>query len=481
MSISGFSQVNNGNNIDILDQQSTSGRYRPENVSKGITQSNKSEVIINNVPSYIWRHGCGPTALGMIIGFYDNNDYPDFIVGEASIQNDNVNNAIANTEHYDDYSLPIDEYPNLLQDNSELGGAHTSNCIADYMQTSWSSEENYYGWSWNNMISTAFISFVQQQYPSLNPTTSLDYFSYSSWESYKAQINNNRPVILLVDTDGNGSTDHFVTGIGYNETNSTYGIYDTWDNDIHWFQWQQMSNGSAWGIHSFTMFELGAVPSLADLEPYIPDNDDYTWDDKLIIKNTTVENGYQDMHDDVIVYGDDVYISLSYWNNSDATISNSFRIQVLIDEIEQFNIYQTEEMQAYNYWMQWNWQAITDLSIGEHTIKMIIDADNAISESDETNNEYSKTFTVHQNSNTHKFENENISIYPNPASDMIQISSSVSLDNSTIEIYTITGKLVNNFSANANIEINISNLSNGIYIIKINSETVNFVQEFVKE
>ncbi len=73
------------------------------------------------------------------------------------------------------------------------------------------------------------------------------------------------------------------------------------------------------------------------------------------------------------------------------------------------------------------------------------------------------------------------SIFPNPASDKIQITSSVSLDNSTVEIYSITGKLVSKTSLNDKNEINISNLSNGIYLIKINSETVNFVERIIKE
>jgi len=83
--------------------------------------------------------------------------------------------------------------------------------------------------------------------------------------------------------------------------------------------------------------------------------------------------------------------------------------------------------------------------------------------------------------NITEINNNKIIVYPNPASDKIQFSSSVLLDNSIIEIYTISGKLVNNISANNNNEIDISNLSKGIYIIKISSETVNFVEKFIKE
>ncbi len=239
-------------------QQSTTGKYRPVNVSKGIVskRATKSQTLINNVPSYLWQHGCGPTALGMIVGYYDMLGFPDLIEGDASSQNDTVNNAIANTDHYNDYSLPIDSYPDLFPDKSQLGGAHISNCIADYMQTSWSSENNRYGYSWNTMVGNAFIDFVNQQNSDYHTETSLEYFSESSWSIYLNEINNDRPVVLLVDVSGDGSTDHFVTGIGYDVSDTTFAVYDTWDNDIHWYQWRIISTSYSWGIACFNILKI---------------------------------------------------------------------------------------------------------------------------------------------------------------------------------------------------------------------------------
>ena len=238
-------------------QQSTTGKYRPENISKGITgEITRSQVIIDNVPSYLWQHGCGPTALGMVIGYYDFIGFSDIIPGDASGQNVNVNNAIANSDHYDDYSVPIDYYPDLFQDKSELGGAHTSDCIADFMETSWSSEENRYGWSWSNMVDNAFEDFIQMQNSSYYLNTSYNWFSGTSWDDYKNEINNNRPVVLLVDCNGDGNTDHFVTGIAYDDINLMYAIYDTWDNNIHWYLWREMSSDYSWGVYGFNILEI---------------------------------------------------------------------------------------------------------------------------------------------------------------------------------------------------------------------------------
>ncbi len=239
-------------------QQSTTGKHRPQNVSKGIVakETTKSQILIANVPSYLWQHGCGPTALGMVVGYYDGLGFSDLIDGDAANQNNNVNDVIANNTHYNDYALPIDTYPELYQDKSELGNAHESNCVADFMQTSWSSEENRYGWSWSNMIGQAFINYINQQNNSYITETSYEIFSANSWDVYMNEINNNRPVVLLVDTNGDGMTDHFVTGIGYDANNLTYAIYDTWDQDVHWYQWREMSEDYDWGIFGFSILKI---------------------------------------------------------------------------------------------------------------------------------------------------------------------------------------------------------------------------------
>ena len=250
-----FSNISNA-------QQSTTGPVRPSDVSKGIVMDRVElqktpAVIIQNVPSYLNQHGCGPTAVGMVIGFYDSHDFIDLIEGETDTQTENVNDAIANTQHYNDFSLPIDASPNLLQDRSELGGAHESNCIADFMKTSWSSKGNYYRWSWYDDIAPAFNNYINLRNDEYIVTTSNILLpSSDAWDSYKEEIDNNRPVVLLVDTDGNDTTDHFVTGIGYDDSESLYGIYDTWDQNIHWYSWRGMAKSNTWGIYGITTFNL---------------------------------------------------------------------------------------------------------------------------------------------------------------------------------------------------------------------------------
>jgi hypothetical protein len=234
----------------------------PANTDRGrITQKTAlgatGDVLISGVPSYLWQHGCGPTALGMVIGYYDAIGFSDLVAGNASTQTTEVNDAMANASHYADYSLPKDYYPTLLADKSQTGGAHASNCLADFMKTSWSIEGNYYGWSWSNYIAIAFNSYVTSKNSIYQHQANQEYYSDEiAWNTFINEIDNNRPVVLLVDSDGDGGTDHFVTGIGYNSSSKTYAVYDTWDHNVHWYTWHAMASGNTWGIWGFTSLTL---------------------------------------------------------------------------------------------------------------------------------------------------------------------------------------------------------------------------------
>jgi len=236
-------------------QQSRGYNTRPLDVPIGNIKKNNT-ILISDIPTYIWHRGCGPTALGMIIGYYDLHGFDDLFQDSSSIQTNDINMLIASDEHYSDYSLALDYYPNLLQDISETGIPHQDNSIADFMQTSKSSCGNYWGWSWSSDIGTAFEDYVHFRNPSYITNTEYKYFSNNSWNEYKIEIDNNRPVMILVDTDGDNLTDHFVVGIGYNDVSQEFVCYDTWDNNMHGYAWNGMANGINYGIHGFTKFSI---------------------------------------------------------------------------------------------------------------------------------------------------------------------------------------------------------------------------------
>lgn len=72
----------------------------------------------------------------------------------------------------------------------------------------------------------------------------------------------------------------------------------------------------------------------------------------------------------------------------------------------------------------------------------------------------------------------NISIYPNPAKNLINI---VSKDVNSIEIYTLSGSLLEKLIPTDG-KVNVEHLKNGKYIIKLNHQDTNFkIEKFIKE
>ena len=61
-------------------------------------------------------------------------------------------------------------------------------------------------------------------------------------------------------------------------------------------------------------------------------------------------------------------------------------------------------------------------------------------------------------------------IYPNPANEFINIESFS--DNDIVQIYDFTGKLI--LSSKVKSQIDISALSSGMYVVKLNSNLANY-------
>ena len=66
-------------------------------------------------------------------------------------------------------------------------------------------------------------------------------------------------------------------------------------------------------------------------------------------------------------------------------------------------------------------------------------------------------------------EGSAVSIYPNPANNVINVNATATIDN--VEIYTIAGQKVGNYTANnTNTTISTANLTSGLYLMKIHTE-----------
>ena len=187
------------------------------------------ETIVIGAPAYSWRDGCGPTSVGMIVGYYDGHGFPDLVTGDASSQSANpeVSQMIAShgsasdPRHYEDYSLPEETDGSILADKSvpPAGDEHADDSVADFMHTSRSAEGLAYGWSYTNMAGPAFVDYVQSRLTGVTASyRNLYYGSSLTFATLQQEIDAGRPLVLSVDSSGDGVTDHAIVGIGYRET-----------------------------------------------------------------------------------------------------------------------------------------------------------------------------------------------------------------------------------------------------------------------
>jgi hypothetical protein len=224
--------------------------------------------VIPGVPAYLWWRGSGPTAVAMVLAYYDTHGFPNLLPGNGAVQSDAINLAIASTGHYADYSLPLDYPPNLLKDKSEppAGDEHASDSLADFLKTSWSVNESYYGWTWSIDVQPGFESYVKLV-SSYDALANCHYFRNLMFPALRNEVESRRPFVLLVDSDGDGEADHFVTAVGVVTESGTdyFGCYNTWDKAVHWYPYRPLAAGTAWGVHSAYFFNVayGLFPPLS--------------------------------------------------------------------------------------------------------------------------------------------------------------------------------------------------------------------------
>jgi hypothetical protein len=217
-------------------------------------------VSLSSVPAYNWYHGCTPTAVGSVMGYWDVHGYPNLFDAsgwDAVSLTSNVQDQISSPAHNakydptpDNASLPVPaktsiaDYLGTSKDPLGYGSTYVSNIIGG--MTSYASNRGY--------ASTA------TQYTYLLGVFGL------TWSKVTSEINAGRPMVFNVDSDGNGSNDHSVPVIGYDDRGSGgkwYGFYTTWSEDetIQWAQFRGTSSSYAWGVSSGESFRITSTAS----------------------------------------------------------------------------------------------------------------------------------------------------------------------------------------------------------------------------
>lgn len=241
---------------------------------------------------------------------------------------------------------------------------------------------------------------------------------------------------------------------------------------------------------AFECSQNATLPYTQDFEGAFPPNcwtivsfNEITWEASTNIDNgsttafctysTTLQDekliteGFDFTGNTNIVMTFDFVASYTYVTNPDVNEQYDLRIYTSIDGGETFSttpIFSLRDNQGvFTDWVET--QATIDLSslAGQSDVKLMFNyygtygADLSID-----NINISAGTGIEENA-------ENISVYPNPANDMVNVEASSLISN--IEIFSISGQKIGEYAANGNnASINISSLSNGLYLMKINTE-----------
>jgi hypothetical protein len=208
----------------------------------------------------------------MVLGYWDEHGYPDLVPGSAGTETAETRQMIASRGtaddpgHYEDYALPKEGSSGILADRSELpvGDEHASDSLADLMGTSFSAYGLAYGWSYTSMVGPALVAYAELTLTGVTASYENLYYGSSgssalTFDRLRQEIDAGRPLVLCVDCNGDGVTDHAVAGIGYRETDGypEYACWDTWSAAVRWQRFSGVSSAYSWGVSSATAFSLG--------------------------------------------------------------------------------------------------------------------------------------------------------------------------------------------------------------------------------
>ena len=133
--------------------------------------------------------------------------------------------------------------------------------------------------------------------------------------------------------------------------------------------------------------------SRPNLKPHQPRD----WSDEIVVSNV------KDTHSDSsqLRDTDDLYVDFAVLNDGPASVTESFRVELFVDG-RLARTFESERSSSSplmsNYFTSWSDYWIGRLSAGTHTLKIVVDTEDAVSESNERDNEYSRTITVRQGS-----------------------------------------------------------------------------------
>lgn len=227
----------------VADQGTPLSLSDTQTVTMDVLPAPEGPRVIDYVPAYNWYHGCGPTAVASVFGYWDLQGYADYF--DASAWDEvrytvNVQNEISSPAHNAKYD-PTPDNPLLP--------VPPMTSIADFLHTS--QDPLGYGWTYLSYIEPGMEAYANLRGQPLDAWTVM--VNSTTWQTLVSEIDAGRPSVFLVDTNGDATTDHFVPVLGYDDRGAEglwYGAYTTWSESetVSWFRFQPMGSGTSWGV-----------------------------------------------------------------------------------------------------------------------------------------------------------------------------------------------------------------------------------------
>lgn len=205
-------------------------------LSENIIAENKVE----SVPSYDWQDGCGPTAIGMLVGYWNT---------KINLFDGAYRDMVSSPEHWNDYAYPVDT-DSIQPDKSEHppGDEHQDNSIADFLKTSQSRYGLKYGVTdYSNIVSGLENYVTSRGYSATVKTVNNDMLSV-----FKSEIDAGRPVALLVNVGD--VPNHLVVGIGY--SGDKYLCHTAMGIGNVWFDFDVRNRAKSWSVWSMVTLDI---------------------------------------------------------------------------------------------------------------------------------------------------------------------------------------------------------------------------------
>jgi len=207
------------------------------------------DVRLLDVPTYTWWYGCTPTAVGMVVGYWDTHGHPDLIPGAADSMTPAVKDVIAGPAHR---TAGAENRPVVFGGkywghgdwhDSPSYPDHEQNpdSIADYLHTQDSQTKKAY----KEEGLRAYLAAEAGADWSVTHT----YLSAGLWNEIVKTIDAGKPMVAGVDNDADGKVDHAATIVGYDRAAKKLAWHDTWAAEVQWKPYLPRGAGNAFGVY----------------------------------------------------------------------------------------------------------------------------------------------------------------------------------------------------------------------------------------